>query len=504
MSMLERTQFEARLRTNPKSNKDDQGEPLKETIRRVKRFSCAIKIAFTESEYERTIEELKDQNRVLRQFYDDAQRLRCLGSEEKRVATTKTAPRLSSIRRASAKLHDALTDTDLMTFDRPAAVKLCLEAKEVGAAICLDLVICKTQLLADCTQKYVQHASAEDLLIALCNRVSVFPLRQITVEAVELNDNTKVSMLETGRKRGHGELSPSVPAKSRKIAGAHGTKLLNDQKNVASSFMLLGPDLNGLDLTMHKNIYHELMHKACKSTTSETYCPGLYETSTDSYKHVFHSSMECSMRACCSPIVPRSASILSLHEALQKPMHEIIGMTDRLKLAKSLALGLLQFHGTGWLTEQWSSRDVAIFSEDGQFSGNALRSLHYTKALPNSLQSLLRQESEAAEKENSKSGERDVATIRNLELYNLGVQLLRIAQWSELDDMNPTKAREIIKKQSIHPPLGGQKYFNFARRCIECDFGYGDRLDDPDLQRAVYAGVEDINQLIEELEKLGL
>ena len=57
----------------------------------------------------------------------------------------------------------------------------------------------------------------------------------------------------------------------------------------------------------------------------------------------------------------------SLQELLQSESKDMrLGVRNRLQLAFTLALSLLQLHSSRWITKRWRSRDVVLFREDKQ------------------------------------------------------------------------------------------------------------------------------------------
>jgi hypothetical protein len=57
----------------------------------------------------------------------------------------------------------------------------------------------------------------------------------------------------------------------------------------------------------------------------------------------------------------------SLQELLQSESKEVrLCVRNRLELAFTLALSLLQLHSSPWITKRWRSRDVVLFREDKQ------------------------------------------------------------------------------------------------------------------------------------------
>jgi len=75
--------------------------------------------------------------------------------------------------------------------------------------------------------------------------------------------------------------------------------------------------------------------------------------------------------------------------------------------------------------------------------------------------------------------------IRNMTIFNLGVALLQIGRWEVLDTDDVVRIRRAASK----PSKLGPRYDELTQRCLNCDFGFGDDLEKPQLQCAVYESV---------------
>lgn len=76
--------------------------------------------------------------------------------------------------------------------------------------------------------------------------------------------------------------------------------------------------------------------------------------------------------------------------------------------------------------------------------------------------------------------------VRNVVLYSLGVALLAIGRWEDVDPGDVESVRRLAAGQGCYL---GPKYQMLTERVLECDFGYGKDLRKPRLQEAVYEGV---------------
>lgn len=78
--------------------------------------------------------------------------------------------------------------------------------------------------------------------------------------------------------------------------------------------------------------------------------------------------------------------------------------------------------------------------------------------------------------------------IRNLTMHSLGVALLQIGQWDPLRPENIVALRKVADLASRDSRLG-PTYQRLTQKCLECDFGFGKDLAQPELQSAVYRDV---------------
>ncbi|XXH02855.1 hypothetical protein Hte_009243 [Hypoxylon texense] len=167
-----------------------------------------------------------------------------------------------------------------------------------------------------------------------------------------------------------------------------------------------------------------------------------------------------------APSIPQS-----LNELFNYPIHEYYDIRDQLELAKSMVSVVLKFHSTPWLDHWWTLKDIGYLNASNKMI-DVLNTLYLGAVLGCSPRLDL---PEACQKEqNPRPG------IKNAALYNLGVALLQIDRWKDLD---PNAAAD-IDKLSVWSRFG-PKYRDIVQRCLHCNFGVDYDLTKPKLQTAV-------------------
>ena len=102
-----------------------------------------------------------------------------------------------------------------------------------------------------------------------------------------------------------------------------------------------------------------------------------------------------------------------------------IPLLERIRLARNLALAVLQFHATPFLTSSWNGDDVVFFGLQGDSSGQPT---DIAERLPESyLRVRVMAEDLDLEMASRPSGSYDENPIRNGYLFRLGIALLELA-----------------------------------------------------------------------------
>jgi len=161
---------------------------------------------------------------------------------------------------------------------------------------------------------------------------------------------------------------------------------------------------------------------------------------------------------------------------------------DRLHLAKTLAIAVLQYHSTPWLKMSWRSEDVYFFGDDLIQQPPSLSSPHLNVKVKGPYAQLSRASTFPLQN-----------IARNPLLFSLGVVLLEIAYASaletlqrpiDLDNGRETQYTEFLAARRLARSLKsdmGPRYHKIVVRLVECDFGCGtEDLNDPQLQAAFH------------------
>ncbi|MCJ1436556.1 hypothetical protein MMC27_005935 [Xylographa pallens] len=247
------------------------------------------------------------------------------------------------------------------------------------------------------------------------------------------------------------------------------------------------------NLCMRKNFCDQL--RSCLKLSPETHrCLGTLDD-TDCYKHLIYFPSP-TPRYSHRPATSLEQVISALSR--QGPLARL-SQYERLQLAHSLAVAVLQYHATPWLKGSWRSEDIYFFG----FDENAL----------------LEQPPELSSPHLSVSVKGPNALARastfpprafapNSLLFGLGVLLLEIGFTATLPSLQrpsdieqgENKYTEFFVAKRLASSIGremGSAYGKIVKKCLQCDFGCGDDLNDPELQ----AGFN--RDVVKELAKLG-
>ncbi|KAL9122298.1 MAG: hypothetical protein Q9187_001146 [Circinaria calcarea] len=193
---------------------------------------------------------------------------------------------------------------------------------------------------------------------------------------------------------------------------------------------------------------------------------------------------------------------ISLNDALTFAKSSQLGipLPEKLRLAKLLALGVLQFHSTPWLQDSWRSRDVFFFGIRDLTSDPLCApylNARFVKANP----AAIVPQQTSSETQIARSITRSLAP--NSILYSLGIMLIELGFDAPLQDL---QLLEDIADEPVNQltefwtakRLGaavsnklGRRYGRVVQRCLNCDFGIGEdyKLENIELQGAVFQDV---------------
>ncbi|KAJ3538479.1 hypothetical protein NM208_g5892 [Fusarium decemcellulare] len=173
-----------------------------------------------------------------------------------------------------------------------------------------------------------------------------------------------------------------------------------------------------------------------------------------------------------------------MDDILSEPIDNNMSIIHQLQLALQVALAVLKFNSTPWLSDYWSARDLYFIQGNQVHDLSAsLETLHLEVDITE------HQNSETTLGDISESQLLDEAKwdygIRNIALYSLGAILLAIGRWERVDLNDVGNVRRL----AAGPCKLGPKYQRLTEKVLDCDFGLGKDLRQPELQEAVYEKV---------------
>jgi hypothetical protein len=175
---------------------------------------------------------------------------------------------------------------------------------------------------------------------------------------------------------------------------------------------------------------------------------------------------------------------------------------ERIRIAKHLAVAVLQFQATPWMERLWNSKEVLVSSRVGD--SNSIRQgvdgLFLDVSIKNPLGPPARSNAFPSR-----------TLVRNALLFNLGVMMLELACQRSLHelrkkedlDQHEDRNTDYFTADRIRHQAStnlGPRYAEAARKCLQCDFGigHGRNLDKTKLQKKFY---QDVICVLEELDK---
>ncbi|KAI0124063.1 hypothetical protein BJ170DRAFT_638028 [Xylariales sp. AK1849] len=451
-----------------------KGESLKDTVCRLRN---AAKIAWDKSKFETCIKELRDSNQDLRRLREQMCELQKPNTRtySDKVLCSQLPPEYANfgiIKRASRAFHYALVNTWSKPTDDETIklshhdVRLFLDAKVVDG-VCMDVaVVC------------YGHDGGSSLSTPSLARLQV---RSQILDWVDSGLRTPPGATAISS-------SDESRLKRRKVRFADDSKD-NPVSSRASTVLLkpinttvMPPSLEDLS----KRNFCSVISRRCLGfgDTCFTECLGYLDTSSnETFRHSFYKNVLIS---------PQPPSPISIDEIMAQSAEKILTVVDQLKLARSLVAAVLKFHSTPWLASYMTLRDISFFKDHEDFA-KCLQTLHFGAGFdPRGCTDLSSSSMDGLEPTCSPSSASMLTVIedaklqygiRNMTLWSLGTILLQIGHWSRIEAPDDVVT---VRKLSHQVSGLGQRYQMLTKRCLECDFGYGEDLSKPRLQQALY------------------
>ena len=307
----------------------------------------------------------------------------------------------------------------------------------------------------------------------------------LTDETATRSDKKDLNLDELGRtlKRQFDADAGQIAGKSKKRVNF---EILGPEPVPSTPLIVASDAFSSEDCT--KRDFCDSLRRCFREPRKANICVGILEK-TDKGKHYVYPSpltLDFQRRG---PIslgqLIRSASRPALFGDI--PVHE------RLGLAKTLAVAVLQYHSTPWLRLSWRSDDILFFGADETTQ---------MQELPNLSAPHLSAKMKGPHGQLSCASTKQVQKMaRNPIMFSLGVVLLEIAHAASLKSLRQDNdltngqedpytefftARRLAKsKRSVM----GITYHNIVEQLVECVFPCGDDLNNDQLQAAFHSSI---------------
>ncbi|KEY65506.1 hypothetical protein S7711_09296 [Stachybotrys chartarum IBT 7711] len=237
-------------------------------------------------------------------------------------------------------------------------------------------------------------------------------------------------------------------------------------------------------------------HTTSGSQVQDSSCGGYLDTPDQLRHHVYPAcNSACDHKLCLSN---KGFQPSSLDKIFRLPVERSISVPAQVRLALRLVKGVLQFHSTPWLQPYWRLQDLSYFQTDEGLAAS-LDTLHISTELSKK-QKQQQQDTAMVGEVNDTITAQLSCGIRNLTMHSLGVALLQIGQWDPINSDDVVEVRRVADLAERDSRLG-PRYQKITQQCLDCDFGFGKDLCQPELQSAIYKDVVcELESLIYTLE----
>jgi len=191
---------------------------------------------------------------------------------------------------------------------------------------------------------------------------------------------------------------------------------------------------------------------------------------------------------CNSRIPNHSRTLISLRDLiLMQPKRRPPSMLLRLKLAVLLASSVMQLHGTGWLKEFWSSKDI-FFEGEGNDSEHARLDQPLVRGMFNTPHDI-----DTRMEDDGDDGVSAIILFANPELFSLGIVLIELHHWKPFNELQRLCAKHtcaaVVKLVEDLGEQAGSNYQSAVQTCIQ-GLGHKERkLENEDFKKEVYEKV---------------
>ncbi|KAK8032000.1 hypothetical protein PG990_001734 [Apiospora arundinis] len=458
-----------------------KGESLMDTEKRLRN---RVTISWTKADFEKTIEGLRELNTDLSRLRQQACELQApnnvltLPGKHPTASLRSQYGDLKFVRRASKALHHALVHA--WSKDNPSPltstprhdVKLFAEAKVLDGARMYLAILCQDHHFA----LRIKHLSDPSW--------SVLQVRSEGLGWLELDPSTPP---EPGDDRSKN--------KKRRVRFADEFSTTNDTPRPVKSTGLPTPEYIGVEASESEYLCEQThclgLQKPSLNALSlgPPRCLGYVDdTSGDPFRHSFFQEHGKARKPSSNSLINEEAmdTLFSMEAVLSETSEASQSVLQQLLLANHVVKTVLRFHSTPWLGDYITANDISFLGKPSDFAKH-LDTIHL---VTNFMHAPQQQTSDRVMEElvpiNSFEDAKNDHGVRNMTLWCLGTMLLQIACWAKIDPSNDVSI--VRRKASLVYSLG-PRYQQLTKRCLECDFGFGDDLSQPRLHEAVYKGL---------------
>ena len=445
-----------------------------------RRIAKKLRFSFSKPRLDQTLHDLRSLNEDFRTLSTQTLRSTSLQSRGQVVPSKKPyqeVERYQLIGQASRQVYEALG-------------RACTKHMEHQAHFCVELEQANitrghsAQVKFNMAYTHVTLAGSADQ-----SDLIWFVVDSISGDAMELGRSDTTSNLHDSLgkslKRQIGTASEPTPKKPKKSVRFQSAALAPActppaLSTSAATKMILSSD------TMRKD-FCDFIRRRLREPPEASECVGLLDNTESCRNFVYPSSNKCCRQT-------RQAVSLGQVISSVSKRHIVggIALYERLRLAKTLAVAVIQYHLTPWLGMSWRSEDVYLFGNDLALVQEmpSLASPHLNVKVKGPCGQVSRASTFPPDK-----------LARNSLLFSLGIVLLEIAYTATLESLqNPIDldhgrenryteffaARRLVKSAKTDM---GSTYHKIVERLVECDFGCGTDLNDPQLQAAFHRDV---------------
>jgi hypothetical protein len=187
-----------------------------------------------------------------------------------------------------------------------------------------------------------------------------------------------------------------------------------------------------------------------------------------------------------------------------------VPLLECVRLARNVALAVLQFHSTPFLKPSWSGNDIVFYGLALHTHPSQSNNVSTAERIPDPyLRIKVNRKESHSTIIHQLSTNLEEKPIRNFYLFRLGVALLEIAYQDPLQSIRHRSGTNIQTEFEIADyysrtvgSMLGPRYAKIVRKCLGCDFGHDIDLSCEELRVAVHKSVVlELEGLVQDFER---